>query len=96
MKQILFMLSVMAAFAFLSCDACSAARRNRFLRRQPNPPPARAPREASRVYRYNPYGYDREYYPKYYGGFHARFFDNYGVPTGDVGVRGNGIYWTPW
>jgi hypothetical protein len=95
MKQILFIL-VIAAIAFLSCDVCSGGRRNRILRRQPNPPPARAPRDASHVYRYNPYGHYREPYPKYYGGFHARFFDNYGVPTGDVGVRGNGIYWTPW
>ena len=37
-----------------------------------------------------------ERYPKYYGGFHASHFNNVGVPSGDIGFRGNGIYWTPW
>jgi len=96
MKQILFKLSVIAVLASLTCDVCAAERRGRLLRRRPNPPTVRAPRDANHVYRHDPYGYQREYYPRYYGGFHARFFDNYGVPTGDVGVRGNGIYWTPW
>ena len=45
--------------------------------------------------------YDRvrewnRYYPKYYGGFHARHFDTLGIPTGDIGLRGNGIYMMPW
>ena len=35
-------------------------------------------------------------YPKYYGGFHARYFQDIGVPPGDVGFRGNGIFSTPW
>ena len=38
----------------------------------------------------------RGYYPKYYGGFHARYFENIGVPPGDIGLRGNGIYQLPW
>ena len=40
--------------------------------------------------------YYHGYPPKYYDGFHARYFDTLGVPTGDVGLRGNGIYWMPW
>ena len=48
------------------------------------------------VQRYNPYDYYRQVNPKYYGGFHASYFDNLGVPSGDVGLRGNGIYWSPW
>jgi hypothetical protein len=44
--------------------------------------------------RYN-YDYD-ELYPKYYGGFHSRHLYNYGLSPGDVGLRGNGIFWTPW
>ena len=35
-------------------------------------------------------------YPKYYGGFHARYYQDIGVPPGDVGIRGNGIYQLPW
>jgi hypothetical protein len=38
----------------------------------------------------------REVYPKYYGGFHARQLQNIGIPTGDIGIRGNGITATPW
>jgi len=38
----------------------------------------------------------RELYPKYYGGFHARALQNFGIPTGDIGLRGNGITVNPW
>ena len=37
-----------------------------------------------------------ELYPKYYGGFHYRHLDNIGIPNGDIGLRGNGIYMSPW
>lgn len=35
-------------------------------------------------------------YPKFIGGFHSSHFSNIGLPTGDIGFRGNGIYWSPW
>ena len=35
-------------------------------------------------------------YPKYIGGFHSSHFTNVGLPSGDIGFRGNGLYWTPW
>ena len=38
----------------------------------------------------------REWYPKYYGGFHSRALQNLGVPTGDIGLRGNGFMMNPW
>ena len=34
--------------------------------------------------------------PKYIGGFHSSLFYNLGVTNGDIGFRGNGIYWAPW
>lgn len=37
-----------------------------------------------------------ELYPKYYGSFHYRHLDNIGIPNGDIGFRGNGIYMSPW
>ncbi len=37
-----------------------------------------------------------ELYPKYYGGFHYRHLDNIGIPSGDIGLRGNGLYMSPW
>ena len=35
-------------------------------------------------------------YPKFIGGFHSSHFTNVGLPSGDIGFRGNGLYWTPW
>lgn len=35
-------------------------------------------------------------FPKFYGGFHSSHFSNLGVPSGDLGFRGNGVYWAPW
>ena len=40
--------------------------------------------------------YDSSLYPKYIGAFHSSHFSNLGIPAGDRGFRGNGIYWTPW
>ena len=44
------------------------------------------------AYRY----YMNERYPKFYGGFHSNYFHNMGIPSGDIGIRGNGIYPIPW
>ncbi len=41
-------------------------------------------------------GIDRGPYPKFTGGFHSREMQNLGVPTGDVGLRGNGFSMFPW
>jgi hypothetical protein len=38
----------------------------------------------------------RAIYPKYQGGFHSRALQNIGVPTGDIGIRGNGFMLNPW
>jgi hypothetical protein len=38
----------------------------------------------------------REVYPQYNAGFHARTLQNIGIPTGDIGIRGNGIHPNPW
>ena len=35
-------------------------------------------------------------YPKFQGGFHSRELQNIGVPSGDVGLRGNGFSAFPW
>ena len=44
------------------------------------------------AYRY----YMNERYPKFYGGFHSNYYHNMGIPAGDIGIRGNGIYPAPW
>jgi NO-binding membrane sensor protein with MHYT domain len=39
----------------------------------------------------------RKVYPQYYWGFHARQFQNIGVPSGDIGMGGaNGFTRNPW
>jgi hypothetical protein len=41
----------------------------------------------------------RDVYPQYYGGIHARNVQNIGIPSGDIGIRGNGgvgVGWNPW
>ena len=40
--------------------------------------------------------YGRAVYPKYYWGFHAREFQNVGVPHGDIGTLGSGLSRDPW
>ncbi len=37
-----------------------------------------------------------EVFPKFIGGFHSSHYTNLGLPTGDLGFRGNGLYWAPW
>ena len=46
--------------------------------------------------RSNPYEYYRSVYPKFYAGFHEHDYSNFGMPTGDVGLRGNGFYLPAW
>ncbi len=54
------------------------------LFREGNRPP-----EASRHSQEYYWPYDaRERYPKFYGGFHSRYFDEIGSPSGDIGLRG--------
>ena len=42
------------------------------------------------------YHYWNSNYPKYYNQFHHRNIQNLGVSPGDIGLRGNGIMFTPW
>ncbi len=53
-----------------------------------------APRRAPTYDEY--YHYMNSHFPKYYGGFHSSYFQSIGVPPGDIGLRGNGIFATPW
>jgi hypothetical protein len=40
--------------------------------------------------------YGKAAYPRYYWGFHAREFQNIGVPHGDIGILGSGLQRDPW
>jgi hypothetical protein len=49
---------------------------------------AYAPPARSNFRTFSPYDSLRDYYPKYYGGFHERYFTEMLYPTGDRPVRG--------
>ena len=82
---------VAAAILIVSVQSVSGAQPRRFFRRFVRPTPPRS---------YSSYDYQRQYsnyyYPKYYGGLHSSYFNSLGVAPGDVGLRGNGLYMTPW
>jgi hypothetical protein len=40
--------------------------------------------------------YAQAVYPRYEAGFHARYFQDIGIPSGDVGLRGNSMFLNPW
>jgi hypothetical protein len=44
----------------------------------------------------NPYDVYKKWYPRYEGAFHSRYFNDLGLPPGDIGLRGNGMTMTPW
>jgi len=87
-RSLLFAIVIMVVVA--TARESQAAGRRRFLWGSP-PSTYRAAPSYSETYQYL-----NQRYPKYYGGFHASYFENMGVPTGDLGPRGNGIYRTPW
>lgn len=33
---------------------------------------------------------------RYIGGFHQSHFQNIGIPSGDIGIRGNAYNWRTW
>lgn len=94
-----YTLVVLAALVLLALAAapCQAGRRG-WLRSPPDPTPL--PGDGTDAHHAPPgyprYQYSKQLYPKYYYGFHSRQMQNIGVPSGDVGLRGNGITWNPW
>ena len=33
---------------------------------------------------------------RYIGGFHQSYYNNIGIPSGDIGIRGNAYKWNTW
>jgi hypothetical protein len=66
----------------------------------PNSAPPKHPGAAAPAGRFNKQAaigaYGRAVYPKYYWGFHAREFQNVGVPHGDIGILGSGLSRDAW
>ena len=80
----------------VTLDVQAAGPFGRLLRRSSPAQQAPVPGYQLRTpYRYS-YPTAEELYPKYYGSFHYRHLDNIGIPTGDIGIRGNGLYMYPW
>ncbi len=84
------------AWCLLPADLCRAGRRRVFARRRVIPHHAVHRPYVGHPTRRQLDQRNLRIYPKYYGGFHARYFDTLGIPSGDIGLRGNGIYPTPW
>ncbi len=89
---------VLGLSAMLPHDACAAPGAR--LRAWANSTPTRQPMAFGAPAYPSDYGpgyrTTAELYPKYYGSFHYRHLDNIGIPTGDIGLRGNGLYMSPW
>ncbi len=45
---------------------------------------------------YSRYQSVEDAYPRYIGAFHSRYFNDLGIPPGDVGIRANTLYMLPW
>lgn len=89
------MLLIVTALLLTPADAQAAGRR-RFLARQYDQGHVESGyADAGPLYRRVPAD-PRTIYPKYQGGFHSRALQNIGVPTGDIGIRGNGFMMNPW
>jgi len=56
---------------------------------------AAKPVDPRRSYAYR-YYQGNTMYPKYNFGLHTRQLENIGVPTGDIGIRGNGYMMNAW
>ncbi len=67
--------------------------KRRFFRRGSTPRPRYTQADRIRDVRTEQF---TQRYPRFIGGFHYSHFTNVGVSPGDIGFRGNGIYWTPW
>lgn len=57
---------------------------------------AYTPPVSARVPGTNRAALDTGRYPRFQGAFHSRELQNIGVPTGDVGLRGNSFSVYPW
>ena len=90
----LLLLLVVVAVSLIPCTSQArgpwqrrAILRGRYYQQKVAPPSFHESRSAA---------YWRSQYPQYYGGFHARHLQNIGIPTGDIGIRGNSITVNPW
>ena len=86
-----FILAVVGAAAVLTTASAEAGNPRRFHANTPKQQVAGVPNKQAAIG-----AYGKAVYPKYYWGFHARDFQNIGVPHGDVGMGGSGIQRDPW
>lgn len=102
MKRLLIALTLtIVAFGLLAADANAAG--GPFQKwRAYGRPNAKAPVNKSahgalyQAFPYSRYHSVDDAYPKYIGAFHSRYFNDMGIPSGDVGIRANTIQMLPW
>lgn len=89
-RQSLFVLALVFSFVATPVTCAEAGHgRRRWHRAIPRPPSrihatSRAP-DNRQQHRFPD---DDWFYPRYTGAFHARYFNQFGYPTGDHGIRG--------
>ncbi|HJN13539.1 MAG TPA: hypothetical protein QF564_32995 [Pirellulaceae bacterium] len=86
------------AFGMLAVDTHAAGPLRRWMayRRPTAQPTVNARQGLFHALPYARYESVEDAYPRYIGAFHSRYFNDLGVPPGDVGLRTNGVYMTPW
>jgi hypothetical protein len=89
------MVLFVAALLLTTADAQAAGRRRLLARQADQGHVESGYLDAGPIHRPVPAD-PRAIYPKYQGGFHSRALQNIGVPTGDIGIRGNGFMMNPW
>ena len=85
-----FILAVVGVSAVLVAASAEAGNPRRFHANAPNQQHVGVPNKQAAIG-----AYGKAVYPKYYWGFHARDFQNIGVPHGDVGMGGSGLQRDP-
>ena len=100
MKRALVALTLTtAAFGLLAADAHASGGPFKKWRAYGKPTwkaTAKAKGHLYHAFPYSRYHSVEDAYPRYIGAFHSRYFNDLGVAPGDVGIRTNGVYMTPW
>lgn len=101
MKRLVIALSLTTvAFGLLAVEANAAGGPFQRWRAQGRPSPQVTANSAQGGFRafpsYSRYQSVEDAYPRYIGAFHSRYFNDMGIPSGDVGIRANTLYMLPW
>ncbi len=101
MKRLILALTVTTVATCLATATADAAGGPFVKWRGRGKPAAKVRSKASDAHVYHGFGYSHYHsvddaYPRYIGAFHSRYFNDLGIPSGDVGIRANTVQMLPW